>query len=308
MPIKNQNGLSLVELIVVIVIISIISMFTVISAGRYLESSKQKGDIVTLNSINDATQLFMYTGSEEEVNSFNEQATDDDKLTYLFSNGLLSSYPDSLIESNVFQYDSSSTQWTLNGSDGSITYTETSTEYFTVSGSKISGYDTDGGLSIVIPKEIDGTVITEIGQDSFKGLGLTSVVIQEGVTRISGNSFHSNNLTSVVIPSTVTKIWHNAFYGNNLRSVTIGSSVTSIEGGAFSNNSLSSITLPPSVTFVGAGAFGYGNNYITSVTIGSNVTISNTASLGIYGNTFKTFYDVEKAAGTYTYSDGVWSK
>jgi len=84
--------------------------------------------------------------------------------------------------------------------------------------------------------------------------------------------------------------------------------LTRIEGGAFGNNQLTSIVLPPSVVYVGDGAFGYGGNYITSITIGSDVTIGNDSTFGWYGKAFRTLYNVDKLAGTYTYQGGAWTK
>jgi hypothetical protein len=247
------------------------------------------------------------TGNADE-DIFEGYSNDTERLTYLFDEGFISKFPEPNIETNTFVYDESLQLWTLLGSGGSIIYVETEEEYFGSSGSRITSYDINGGLSVVIPNEINGIAITELGQDSFYGLGLNSVVIQEGVTRISGNAFHSNNLTSITIPNSVTRIWYNAFNGNQLSSVSFGSGLTRIDAGAFSNNNIVSLVLPSSVDYVGEGAFGYGGNYITSITIGSNVVIRNNASFGWYGSSFKSFYDINKESGTYTYSGGEWTK
>lgn len=305
--IQDESGVTIVELLIVIVVLGLISAFAVVNIGTVLENVKQKGDEAVLNNINEATRLMTYTYySEDEV--FDGYDTDENKLNYLVSEGFLSEYPDTNIETNSYVFNDDIQMWTLNGESGSVTYTETDSAYFSISGSKITSYDTSGGLSIVIPTSIDGTDVTEIGQDSLRDLGLTSVVLQNGITRISGNAFHSNSLTTVTIPSSVTRIWHNAFNNNDLTSVTFNSGLERIEAGAFSNNSITAVVLPSTVTYVGNGAFGYGGNHIISITIGANVSVDNGVSFGTYGADFKLLYDVNKEAGTYSYSDGIWTK
>ena len=123
---------------------------------------------------------------------------------------------------------------------------------------------------VMIPKGIEGKVVTTIGSRAFQSNSLTSVTIPSSVTSIGDYVFSGNKLTSVTIPSSVTSIGHYAFYGNSLTSVTIPSSVTSIRSSAFSDNSLTSVTIPSSVTFIGSYAFQ--SNNLTSVTIPSSVT------------------------------------
>lgn len=187
---------------------------------------------------------------------------------------------------------------------------ETDEQYFTVSRTsddKIIAYDLEGGLDVVIPKELNGVAITTIGDNSFLREGINSVVLQEGITLIGTNAFHSNNLTSVIIPSTVELISYNAFNNNNLTSVEFGEGLEVIRAGAFSDNNITTVNLPDSVVEVAAGAFGYGGNFITEITLGDNVKIGSVTSFGWYGSTFKTFYNQNKQAGTYVYVNGEWN-
>ena len=48
----------------------------------------------------------------------------------------------------------------------------------------ITGYDSAGGPDIVIPDEINGFEVKEIGESSFYNIGLKSVVIPDSVTEI----------------------------------------------------------------------------------------------------------------------------
>lgn len=301
----HKSGLTMIELVAVIVLLGIISSIGFFTIGNVIENQRETADLIELNNINSATQLMLATTDD---NPFLELATTEEQLAYLVEMGFLSTIPDVKSKNASYVYIQEQLTWVLESSDGEIAYTETEEIYFTISGSKITAYNTNGGLNIVIPKEIEGVAIEEIGQDSFKNLELESVVIQEGITRISGNAFHTNELTTIAFPDSVTRIWHNAFYDNEISSVTFGSGLLRIEAGAFANNSITVLELPENLTFIGAGAFGYGNNYITSITIGSNVVIENAVSMGRYGSGFKTLYDVSKEAGTYVYENGSWSK
>ncbi len=77
----------------------------------------------------------------------------------------------------------------------------------------------DGVTSIVIPAEIEGKVVTAIGNSAFSGnASLESVVIPNSVTSIGSRAFYNcTNLASVIIPNSVTTIGSYAFeYCNNL--------------------------------------------------------------------------------------------
>ena len=155
-----------------------------------------------------------------------------------------------------------------------------------------------GSDTLIIPAMVDGTAITQIGNDDIPeniieykkvvitkditSIGnfafsscysLTSITIPSSVT-IIGNSafFECSSLTSITIPSSVTSIGNSAFFEcSSLTSITIPSSVTSIGGSAFSNcSSLTSVTIPEGVTSIGDSAFSDCRS-LTSITISSSV-------------------------------------
>ena len=145
------------------------------------------------------------------------------------------------------------------------------------SGNEITGL-TDYGKELTtlnIPSQIDGNVITSIGDFAFRDCtGLTSVTIPDGVTSIGDSVFSGcTGLTSVTIPNGVTSIGDYAFEGCiNLASVTIPDGVTSIGNSAFSGcTGLTSVTIPNGVTSIDSWAF-YGCTGLTSVTIPDSVT------------------------------------
>ena len=139
----------------------------------------------------------------------------------------------------------------------------------------ITKYINNDILDVVIPSDINGKKVVAIGNDAFRNLGLTNIVIPNSITNIGISAFRQNKLTSVTIPDSVTSIGDYAFKNNQLTSVTIPDSVTSIGDYAFKNNQLTSVTIPDSVTSIGDSAFE--NNQLTSVTIPDSVT-----SIGVY--------------------------
>ncbi|MEQ6357131.1 leucine-rich repeat protein [Lysinibacillus sp. M3] len=133
----------------------------------------------------------------------------------------------------------------------------------------IIGYQGDKS-DIVIPSEINGKPVIEIGDEAFSGKQLTNVTIPSSVKMIGKFAFSNNQLTSIEIPSSMTTIGIYAFSSNQLTSIEIPSSMATIATGAFSYNRLTSVEIPSSVTTIGGHAFI--NNRLTSVEIPSSVT------------------------------------
>lgn len=72
---------------------------------------------------------------------------------------------------------------------------------------------TGNDANLTIPNEIDGYIITEIGNSAFWDCNtLTSVTIPEGVTSIGNQAFMwCENLSEINLPSTVTHVGYSAF-------------------------------------------------------------------------------------------------
>ncbi len=105
---------------------------------------------------------------------------------------------------------------------------------------KSTGAVTDCDESVteaVIPEEIEGVAVTEIGKDVFFGCGsLESVVIPEGVTKIGQYAFAlCSSLRDIEIPEAMTEIEKYAFFRCfSLKSIEIPEGVTEIGDYAFS--------------------------------------------------------------------------
>ena len=80
---------------------------------------------------------------------------------------------------------------------------------------QITKYRWDGMITeLVIPSEIDGRKVTEIGDRAFRyGNGLTHITIPDTVTAIGEEAFSGCvSLTGITIPDTVSSIGKGAFF------------------------------------------------------------------------------------------------
>ena len=102
-------------------------------------------------------------------------------------------------------------------------------------------------MDVVIPEKISGMQVKSIGNGAFK-------VCKDGI--VTSTSFTNNKyeikpmarkscpgigITSVILPEGLENIEYMAFEGNNLKTVTISSTVTKIDNYAFMNNQLQSV-------------------------------------------------------------------
>jgi len=146
---------------------------------------------------------------------------------------------------------------------------------------------------IKIPEEINGNPVVFIGNNAFRGKGLTNVILPSSLINIGNGAFADNSLSNISIPNGV---------------LTIGSSAFS---NAFYVNTKIKITIPNSVKLIGPNAFSY---IIMSVTIGEGVTIYYDSFGGLGFET--TYNNNGRMAGKYTrtkvksynIADAIWTK
>jgi len=110
----------------------------------------------------------------------------------------------------------------------------------------------------VIPKEIDGKVVSRIGEFAFQSDSITSISIPDTVTSIGKYAFNDcRDLKEIVIPDSVTYIGICAF-GDcfSLEKVHLSENLKTLENFVFQNcNSLKEINFPASVNSIGARTF-----------------------------------------------------
>ena len=165
------------------------------------------------------------------------------------------------------------------GSYGNVTVTATWIQVFRVSGSTITGLTQEGMKlsSLEIPKKINGTTVTAIGEEAFTQQSrLTSVTLPDSITTIGAQAFaYCAGLTEITIPGGVTELGASAFQGCVfLTSVAFGenSQLVSIGSYAFCDcTALNAVTIPAGVTTVGEHAF-FDCTALTNILIPSSVT------------------------------------
>ncbi len=116
---------------------------------------------------------------------------------------------------------------------------------------------------LVIPSVVyfEGSVynVTEIGEYSLGGSGVTSVELPETLTAIGGSGLRGlTSVESVVIPASVETLGYELFKNcSNLKSVTFaeGSKITSLPQSAFEETGISTLDIPETVTSIGQFAF-----------------------------------------------------
>lgn len=97
--------------------------------------------------------------------------------------------------------------------------------------------------------------IIETGNNKL-WVGSNRTVIPNTVTSIGNDAFRGSGLTSIVIPNSVQSIGMGAFENcTALTSVTLGDNITSIENTAFNSTAISTITIPATVTYIGRFTF-----------------------------------------------------
>ena len=156
--------------------------------------------------------------------------------------------------------------------ESNLTYLEENNIVSSFDSVAISGYDETCGSDVVIPKTINGYLVTKIGL--FDNKNLNSVVIPNSVRTIGGGAFEDNNLTSVVFEknSKLTRIGEYAFKNNSLTSMLIPNSIIVIDNKAFNNNKLTSLTFEENSKVREIGDSAFRENLLINVEIPNSVT------------------------------------
>lgn len=139
---------------------------------------------------------------------------------------------------------------------------------FEFSDGKITGY-TGTETDIIIPETINGETVVAIGNNAFKGKGITSVQIPDTVKTIGMAAFAQNKLIEVELPKELTEMANMAFFQNQLTYVKINDGLTVISTASFKDNQLTSIDIPESVTSIAKQAFM--NNQLETINIPSKI-------------------------------------
>lgn len=140
---------------------------------------------------------------------------------------------------------------------------EVAGDYSSVLIIRYKGKDTN----VVVPSEIEGIPVTELGSNAFiNNKKVESVVIPDSVVSLMGRNHTGNDgvfkgcssLKYVVIPETIDVLPEGCFYGcSSLEDVVLPSGIKEIPAFAFYKcSSLTSIVIPDGVNYIGRNAFG----------------------------------------------------
>ena len=149
----------------------------------------------------------------------------------------------------------------------------------------IEGYEGESS-ELVIPSEIDGKPVREIGYSAFSGHeDIKSVQIPESVERIGHNAFSGcKGITSISVPDTVASLGDGAFSDcASLAEVKLPHGLARIEDDTFSDcKELKNISIPESTERLGKRVFS-GCESLSAITITEN--ISTIGDMAFYGCT-----------------------
>lgn len=141
----------------------------------------------------------------------------------------------------------------------------------------------ESAVKVVIPAELDGLPVTEIGSFVFKDcVNLTSVTIPKGVTSIDTQSFIGcTGLKSITIPDGVTTIGYSAFEGcTNLTDIIIPDSVIRIGRDTFKDTAWYNAQ-PDGLVYIGKCLYKYKGKMLENYS-----AVIRTGTLGIAENAF----------------------
>ena len=131
---------------------------------------------------------------------------------------------------------------------------------------------------LTIPATCDGKTVTKVGvrgysheDGSFANLGITGLVIPEGVTELSDGAFHGcAKLTSVTLPSTLKIIRNNCFEDcSTLKSIVLPEGLQRVEFDFLNRTAVSTLNLPSTLVDIEEGALAIPSGRKFTVAVGN---------------------------------------
>lgn len=103
----------------------------------------------------------------------------------------------------------------------------------------------------IIPNELDGKPVVEIGEGAFENSDVADIVISENIKIIGNNAFNEcSDLTKVYFKEGLEEIGEYAFGSTGLTEVEFPESLTSIEHGSFYDTDITEVFIPKNVVHI----------------------------------------------------------
>lgn len=125
------------------------------------------------------------------------------------------------------------------------------------------------GTTVVVPSEIEGKIVTKIGENAFYNNNtIKNITIPDTIVEIRDSAFEFSKIESIVLSKNLTRIGKRAFKdAGNLRNIVLPDRLLYINDNAFENcDNLININLPNSLLSLGEFAFSYCDQ-LESITI-----------------------------------------
>jgi len=135
---------------------------------------------------------------------------------------------------------------------------------------KITGFSGYNSAFLIIPNNIGGLPVTEIGDDSFRSKGLIEVTLPETLVTIGNSAFFDNSILEILLPASVISVGNFAFASNSLNNnILLRNECMHVGESAFRDNNLLSVGIGAYITDIGNDAFS-GNNIIDVYIFGNS--------------------------------------
>ena len=168
----------------------------------------------------------------------------------------------------------------------------------------VNSYDETVSGDIVLPSEVKGLPVTEIGKNAFESNSLiTSVVIPDSVKIIGASAFQNcTALESAVIPDVLDKWDTNTFARcSSLSSVNIPTGVSELPSSTFAMTALTSVKVPENIKKIGRSVF-EGCSSLKEATIPSTIETISAFTFAYSGLTSFTVPDSVTKIDSYAFS------
>ncbi|MBS2098271.1 leucine-rich repeat domain-containing protein [Carboxylicivirga linearis] len=147
-------------------------------------------------------------------------------------------------------------------------------EDLTISSSGIiTAYHRKDLTIVIIPEEVNGTIVKGIADDIlgvFASKGIENLELPSSIEYIGENAFWQNPIKTLILPSNLKDIGKFAFYNNNLQTLEIPSSVESIGEKAFYSNPLKEVKFEANSMLLSINSGAFYNTYLTQIQLPSS--------------------------------------